>query len=536
MRKLALLSLGAALAAGTAAGWWAYRVWREDRALSAVIDVDPGVRAAGWRWLLAPDDQPRARRLRPAISSALADAPQEAVLDAADALRTLRLWGWDHEPRELVRRELELRSRLGHEADQLIAARAMLRCPLPLDPGEILPLFDHLLASTAGEVRGLALDGACMWLGRSRAHHLGALTLPPDHHHLRRMSILARAWGRHPGSMPPIAPDDPPDVVEAKLLYHVRANPANARPVLDVLAGWTDPAPPAFAAILRYSRDPDGARALRRLADAGDRTARLLVDASAPPSLEEAWRRVLHDPLTDGWQRRLAAWHLDSLRDAEVATLLADDPAEPGGSVYAAALVAERILARDESAALAASWIRDFNDDRKRAGAVLAALVGEHRSLLRQACELEDIPEVKVTQRLALFALGERVGRDDPLEFAYRTLRKPNGDFDPDTALCLLLAGHRPALEHLTTRPPLSVDTDWRESVQQRAWLIERFVRVWHEAAGRPIAADPRAVRLHFDALCALRLLTQRRLAFDPETKTYVLTGGEREEGKSDWR
>jgi hypothetical protein len=526
MRPVAVVSLAAALLAGTAAGWWGYPHWRMGRALQAITGDDPAAREAGWRWLLAPPLRPRAEGLTPRINASLNEASTVSLLEAADALRTMRQWGWDHQPAELVVRELALRAQSGNEVDQVLAARAMLSCPLHLDGGDVLPLFATLLTSPARDARAIALDGACMWLGPARAHRLAELSLPPGDLCLRRMSILARSWAERLEPTPAIEPEDPVGVVEAKLLYAVRAHPEDARAVLDVLAGWTSEPRPAFAAILRYSEDPQASTALGRLADAGDPTAALVLGAGPPESARRRWRRVLDDPATEPWRRRLAAWRLGGLGHRELATLLDADPAEPTGNVYAAALVAQRCLPRDRAVALAASWIVDLNDDYKRAGALLAALLGEHRALLRRAYELEDMAQVRAAQRVSLFALGVTVGEQDPVEVAYRVLSEPSGEFDPDPALCLLLVGHRPALALLTTLPPASAGTDWRAAVQQRAWLIERFVGPWHEAAGRPIAADLRAVRLHFDALEALRLLTQRRLRFDARERTFVAARG----------
>ncbi len=233
---------------------------------------------------------------------------------------------------------------------------------------------------------------------------------------------------------------------------------------------------------------------------------------------------MLNDPASETWRRRLAAWNLPEPGDLAIESLLGEGPAEPSGHVYAAALVAERHLPRTAAVALAESWIRDLDDDRKRAGALLAALLGAHRALLRRAFDLEDTARVKLTQRLALFALGETPEPGDPLVLGHRALAARGSDFDPDAAVCLLLAGDRSVLEHLTRQPARAAG--YGEAVQQRAWLIERFVPGWHREAGRLIAGDARSVGLHLDGLEALRLLTQRGLAFDPQTKTFAAAGG----------
>lgn len=477
MRRIGAVTLCLAGLAGVAAGWWALRAWPEYRALRAIRAVDPSARLDGWTWLRrteGPDRRPRARRLRGKILDAVAAAPEIALLDAGNALRGYRMWDFEHVAPDLLLRELALRAGSSDETDQHTAAREMARCPLDAPPEETLSIFDALLSSTSPSVRETALEAACGWLGRERAHRLDELSGPDADHALHRLGILARSWARTPGRPPPLDPDDPPDLLEAKLLYATRADPDDATALLEARERWSGRPRPAFEYILGYSLDPRADR------------ARTEPD-QAPP---------------------------------------ADGPARPDTSVYAAALLAERRLAPKRASALAASWIHDLNDDRKRAGALLAALLGEHQDLLAQAYEREDIALVKTTQRLALHALGRPVGGDDPIEFAYRVLHRPDGDFNPDAALCLLAAGHRDALVLLTT-PPHPGGSASRGSIRQRSRLIERFVPGWDQAVEEPAGDDQRGLRLHADLLRALRMLTQRRLVFDPQTRTYEEEGAE---------
>ncbi len=473
MRRIGAVTLCLAGLAGAATGWWALRAWPQHRALRAIGAADSSARLDGWTWLRrteGPDHRPRARRLRGKILDAVAAAPEAALLDAGDALRGYRLWDFAHVPHDLLLRELALRAQTCDETDQDAAARAMTHCPLDASPGATLPIFRTLFSSASPSTRRTALEAACGWLGRERVHRLDELSLPDADHALHRLALLARSWARMPDRPPPLEPNEPPDLLEAKLLLATRADPGDATAVLEARERWSGQPRPAFEYILRYSRDPRADR------------ARTKPDRARAPN----------------------------------------DPGGPDTSVYAAALLAERRLAPQRASALAADWIRDFNDDRKRAGALLAALLGEHEDLLTQAYEVEDIALVKTTQRLALHALGRPVGTDDAIEFAYRVLHRPDGDFNPDAALCLLAAGHRDALALLTTPP----GPDGR-SFRQRSWLIERFVPGWQAAVKEPAGSDLRAHRLHADDLLALRLLTQRRLAFDPATRTYGEEGTE---------
>ena len=198
--------------------------------------------------------------------------------------------------------------------------------------------------------------------------------------------------------------------------------------------------------------------------------------------------------------------------------LLARGPADDDGAVYAAALLAERRLPPDEARRLAERWIRSFDDDEKRAGALLAALLGAHAALLERAAALEDVGRVRTAQRLARWVLGTAGTGPDPREIAHRARGGRGGDFDPDTVAYMLLAGEADAIAAITSPPPDPLAA----AVRRRVWLIERFLPAWHAAAGRPADGGRPSVQLHFDRLEALRLLTRRRLRFDAASRTYT--------------
>ena len=448
MKRMALVTLAAAVSAGVVISAWTYPRWQDARALRQIVGSDGRVRAAGWSRLLEPADRPRCEKLAESINWLLDAGSDDALRDAADALEPPGLWGWGRQPDPLICRELSLRAHRGNETDQLICAAALLDCPLTLEPAVVLPLVGQLLESPSKQVRERAFAGVCLWAGRDRAHLLATLRI--EDHSLKRLSLLAQRWGRRHAGMP------------------------------------------------------------RRM---------------AAPDHQAELRRVLADPRLDPRRRRRAAWWCTDPDGQDVTDLLKEDPTQSDGAVYATVLVAERFLPRPDAAALAESWIRDFNDDRKRAGALLAVLLGVHANLLERAYTLENIAAVRTAQRLALHALDRPVEGDDHLEFAYRTLYRADGEFDPDTALCLLARGHGPVLKLLTTQPGVGDGAILGEAARRRMWLIERFVPKWHEQAGFPSVDDAAAIRLHFDDLKALRLLTQRRMTFDETTKTFIGRG-----------
>jgi hypothetical protein len=264
-------------------------------------------------------------------------------------------------------------------------------------------------------------------------------------------------------------------------------------------------------------------RRLRRLAltwaQTDTDTARLVRrEAPDPLAMQDGAWRILADPDESLLRKRIAAWRCEDVDPDTVSSLLATSVADRDESVYAAALLTERRLPHGRAVALAERWIRSFDDDEKRAGALLAALLGEHADLLAEAYVAEDVSRVRTTQRLALWALGRSIDDVEPIELAHRSLHRTDGDFDSDVALCMLIAGRRLAIAELTAIPAAPD----RAAIQRRAWLIERFLPGWRDAAGPPPVGDDRAIRLHFDRLEALRLLTLRDVRFDSERRIFV--------------
>lgn len=225
--------------------------------------------------------------------------------------------------------------------------------------------------------------------------------------------------------------------------------------------------------------------------------------------------------ISDRW----SAWCADDIDDDALHALLAFDDADVPPHVYQQVLLAERHLPDEQSAQQAEQWIRSFDDAHKRAGALLTALLphADHE-LLREAAGIEDRSDVRAMQILALWAsdvpVPVAVNIDQPpIELAWRMLHEPDGDFDPDIALVLLLAGDPRILEYLTSQPEAVIAS----RIARRLWLIERFIPAWREHVGEPAELTTEAIRHHLAALEAVRLLTQRRLAFDRDAREFVL-------------
>src|SRR5262249_32018516 len=150
---------------------------------------------------------------------------------------------------------------------------------------------------------------------------------------------------------------------------------------------------------------------------------------------------IATDASVPTWQRRAAAWRVGRVNEEQANSILAAEMAEAGDGAWAAALLAERLLAHERAAAQVGQWIGGGDETHSRAGALLAALLGEHREDLLRAYADELRGPVRTIQRLALGSLGATINDEvNWIELAYRAQRRPDGDFDADAALCLLAA------------------------------------------------------------------------------------------------
>lgn len=508
MRTRLIVTGLCALAIGAAIAMALRPIWLDNKALHAIASPDAGKRDAAWAWLLS--GQPiRVESRLSRIHDALAAAPDDAVLDAGARLRPPHLWAWDRQPEALALRERGLLA-VGDVSQQLLAAEEMRHCPAHADTDRVLGIVSSLLAAESSDVQRQGVQSLCIWLGRDRANMLSHFPLPTDALAARTM-LLAQSWADSIGNLELAVGEDRVEVIEAALVAAITAAGEDARLVEAILPNFFSQHHEALphAYLLGLSNDPRAHRLLERLARQGDDAARFVLQAKSPSLDAEQSRRILNDAGQPAWRKRLAAWRLDNITPDRVMVILSESPTERDGATYAAALLAEKRLPRDAAIAQAEQWLRGFDEDFKRAGGLLASLLGEHASLVRQAMDASPSPIVRTSLRLALVGLGE-----EPIEFAHRALHKADGDVHPDALLCLLLVGDPIAFKRLVTLPDAprgeAAELDWSAAVQARALLIERFAPTWHHDAGRPVGGNARGLRLHFDRLHARLLLEQR--------------------------
>lgn len=353
-----------------------------------------------------------------------------------------------------------------------------------------------------------------------------ALGTPPDREIARRLAGIVDAGDRPATTRVRLALGRlgvvSPSVAEPDVISSTRTLLAD--PAIDderVLA-----ATPTWA----LAGGGDAARSwLEGRADAGDPDAKRAVGLGDPRRVSRAERAVLADP-DFGYERRtLAAFRLldagDAPGDAAILNLLDDGPTDADGTVHAAALLAWRGLSTTARARLMRRWLDSEDEDRRRAGMLLAVLA--HRlggleldadivgDLDRTATDLEASPRLRRTARLATRVLDRWPHADlDAAAYAARTTRLDDGRLDADSVLLGLLAGDESASRRLTASPRPAPGPDEeraaafaRDLAWRRAMLSSLAPDRLHRV-GEPIPGDETDLRLWIDALAAERLVS----------------------------
>jgi hypothetical protein len=306
---------------------------------------------------------------------------------------------------------------------------------------------------------------------------------------------------------------DPVDAVRTLL-----AEPdTTSMPVLDDAPTWM------------LAQAGSAARAhLAMLLDEGSEDAARAVAWTDPDRIIAAERSVLTDPATHADRRRLAAFRLLDqgvpIEDATLLNLLDEGPADGDGTVHAAALLAGRGMSDEARTRLLRRWLDSDENDQRRAGVMLAAVLhatgraglgpAEIAAIDRLGVEQTVDPRVRRTARLATRVL-DRWPHDDVDADAYaaRTTRLDDGRLDADTVLLGILARDPDASRRLTASPRMAPLPDperaaaFARDVAWRRAIVSSITPDRFRAVGEPIPGDEDDLRLWIEVLAADRLV-----------------------------
>lgn len=559
------MTLGAAVAFGVilAAAAMVAPIRRWHRSLTrpaiaeAILALDPATRREAWAHLESDlrEDRTRDETLAAidlAIQGALPNGalPEAAIAELASRRDRFAAWRWDREPdRVVIERAIEIASGGSDEVDPALvafAARRILDHPNhrtgAATPAQAAAIWNR--ADSSMQARLLPRFASIE--PRSRRETL-ALLEPPADPKLAASLMLAR-----------LAADGDPDAALA--LAHDRALEAGLRdraaaaavrlaPIaaIGLLARVEDDPEAPWATILSPAADDPAVRAaIESRAAEGDPASRRLLsrlDALAdgePPEAEAlaaAWD-LLSDPSALLNRRRLAALVLlaesatEELPESALANLLDGPIADEGGSVLASALLAEAT----GRTRIASRWLRSLEDERKRAGAILAVLAdgerGSDAAAIARTQAATSEPRTRSLLRAAAWALAAArdLGiRDADREFVHRiSHERDRGTLDPDVLALRLAAGDAEAVEALleVPDPPERHDAEaverWSERMAWRWLLVERFVPSLAESLGSPLGGARRDRALQQDLARSSWWALRSQLRFDPASRRWV--------------
>ncbi len=479
-----LLSLAAALAAGVLLGWLARPALIERLNLHRLVSEDSAEAADAVAWLSEVVDEAGATRLgaseslRDRVIAQLPETSDETLIAISDLLIDAACWTPEAVGLDPILRRLTLLA--GSSPARLTAQREELHALSDLADAQTLQhLWMALWNAADPAIRPDLLPEIAAALGPDSAPILQRAVAEPD------PVLRARAW-LVIGLLNPASgftadwADEPAEVAAAILWAAVQTNPDVAGPVLAAVDAtpWCTPALPW---LLARSRDPAALERLLLLQQDGNPAVDLALACSVdpawrtpPPRLspaQSAWFGFDGFEYTDPVHRRWLAWRTDEGPANVTAQPVADD-----GSVWAAVLLTERLHDPYTAHRLAVEWLDDDLADVRRAGLLLAGLLGVERERIEVARQNGATPSERQTARLAGLMLrpddrSERLAAHRLLDAAEtgttETALQPE-----DILLALLAAGDADA----SLRVPESRRLSDPDLLLRRSWLLERFL------------------------------------------------------------
>jgi hypothetical protein len=161
----------------------------------------------------------------------------------------------------------------------------------------------------------------------------------------------------------------------------------------------------------------------------------------------------------------------------------------------------------DQNSALAESLLRDYNDDAKRSGAVLAGLTNTQQRFLAKKMADEDVWDVKQIHRLGLWMQGNH----PELEGVPEALLTRD-DLPTSTILLAMLHRHHPAAMEFLFNPTGEENLDLDELLCLNRWwlILKRYLPA--DAPPLWLWADPELRRFQIDVIRDWHLLNRDSL------------------------
>lgn len=527
MKRRRLLGFGLALLLGAAIGALLWptieREWMLRRLFSEVAEQRS--RAVFW-WSEQPAGAPPPRIGRRAscskriITRLESTEDQATFIDVAALLREAGLWQLPTISTRIWRRRLDLilDSQDGEAArtvlDELAAAEVLR------DDANAGQLWGRLLAwPHDASIRLGALREAAGWFEADEVEAHAAAARDDDDPRVRRLAWLLLGHLSPASGYAAVWQGEEPRVAEAMLWAATATNPLDASALL--MACDQSPWPTtALPWLLSRSDDEAARQRLEALAIDGHRAAALHlaqrwgVGIEQLPAPQRAWLGGPIDFTEDAALARWSAWR----RGQGDADRLLEDPVAEDGSVWAAVLLAERLLTREAAARRGREWMARDSDEVRSAGAMLLALIDEPTEPIRQAYAASRDESLRVHARLALHMAGE--APEALPGYAWRVLEAGEARHRLAALAALLAAGDVQAAQAVLT-PPSDLPG---AAMLERAWLIERFLPEYAAVVAPLCPWSDEVAALQFDVMAAAWALRGGAESFDRPSRTFRYT------------
>ncbi len=530
MRRGRVIGFGAALLAGAVIG---IILWpRVERAwmLRALFSEDGAERAgaAAW-WSDAPDGGASRLAAHPGapariIAGLEVTEDEQTFVDVATMLRDAGLWRLPAISTSLWRRRLELIL----DSDDLEAALSVLDeiavANVARDDPNAIALWRRLIEwPHHAAVRKRALLDAARRCERGAFETMAAAARDDDDGQVRRFAALLSGFLRRAAGTEADWRGKEPRVAEAILWAATASEPRDASPLLAACdeSPWPTTTLPW---LLSRSDDPAARRRLETLAVDGNPAASLHLAerwGAGVDQLPEKQRTWLGGEVKGAEKQALERWSAWRRGEGDAERLL-ESPVAEDGSVWAAVLLAERIVNSTSLPRQSHRWFSEVDPAAARAGVLLNGLTIRDGWMLSEEYVRTEDPALRRALRLAMAMASVGAGDTAATDRAYAwTVVTTIPEQSAEALLALLAIGDERAVASILSVPE---DSPAGAALLERAWLIERFLPDYAALVGRLCPWDDAVAALQFDIMATAWALHGGAATFDPDSRKFRYT------------
>ncbi len=528
-----VVGFGVALLVGVVIGMLLWPSVHREIMLRRLFSEDAAERGIAVQWWeeVMNAGEPRVTRLQryPSMAERMARRlddveSQERFVAIASLLRATDSWDFPLISIKSWARRLGLIL----DSDDEAAARSVLdelaQADVSRDDESALAIWQRVLEWKApADVRRSALLHAARWFGREGIESYAAAARDDADPAVQRVAWLLLGHVQPTSGYAGQWRGQEPAVAEAMLWAATVTNRDDATALLTACDASPWPTV-ALTWLLSRSDDPAARERLEELIVDGNRSAMLHlaerwgVGVDRLPFAQQAWLGEAPVGGRDEQELRWRRWASWRTRPTDVEVLL-EEPLAEDGSVWAAVLLAERLLDDDAREKLARRWLDSLEPAMRGAGALLAGLVGGAGWRLTEAYQESSEPAFRRAARLGMLMVSANA-ESAKSEHAYAwTIAMTQGNERIGALMALLASADAAAAEAVLTAP---ADGLAGAALLERAWLIERFLPDYASLVAPLCPWNDDVAALQFDIMRTAFALGGGSDSFDRTKRVFV--------------